>query len=84
MEWGGEWDNCNSIINKYIYKKRSVTVKGQSLSHFAAASPLGFSVQPQGSEDRGVQPELSSGVAPYQLVTSGWLLNCSKSQFQLL
>ena len=23
MEWngGGEWDNCNSIINKYIFKK---------------------------------------------------------------
>ena len=19
VEWGGEWDNCNSIINKYIY-----------------------------------------------------------------
>ena len=19
--WGGEWDNCNSIINKYIFKK---------------------------------------------------------------
>ena len=18
VEWGGEWDNCNSIINKYI------------------------------------------------------------------
>ena len=21
VEWGGEWDNCNSIINKYIKKK---------------------------------------------------------------
>ena len=21
VEWGGEWDNCNSIINKYIFKK---------------------------------------------------------------
>ena len=23
MEWsgGGRWDNCNSIINKYIFKK---------------------------------------------------------------
>ena len=21
MEWGGKWDNCNSIINKYIKKK---------------------------------------------------------------
>ena len=20
VEWGGEWDNCNSIINKYILK----------------------------------------------------------------
>ena len=25
MEWsdGGKWDNCNSIINKYILKKRT-------------------------------------------------------------
>ena len=24
MEWseGGKWDNCNSIINKYIFKKQ--------------------------------------------------------------
>ena len=21
VEWGGEWDNCNSIINKYIKNK---------------------------------------------------------------
>ena len=21
VEWGGEWDNCYSIINKYIKKK---------------------------------------------------------------
>ena len=22
VEWGGEWDNCNSIINKYIKNKK--------------------------------------------------------------
>ena len=22
VEWGGEWDNCNSIINKYIKKEK--------------------------------------------------------------
>ena len=22
VEWGGKWDNCNSIINKYIKKKK--------------------------------------------------------------
>ena len=22
VEWGREWDNCNSIINKYIKKKK--------------------------------------------------------------
>ena len=22
VEWGGKWDNCNSIINKYILKNR--------------------------------------------------------------
>ena len=21
VEWGGKWDNCNSIINKYIKNK---------------------------------------------------------------
>ena len=21
--WGGKWDNCNSIINKYIKKKKN-------------------------------------------------------------
>ena len=25
VEWGGEWDNCNSIINKYIKKKKKKT-----------------------------------------------------------
>ena len=27
MEWseGGKWDNCNSIINKYIKKKERTT-----------------------------------------------------------
>ena len=24
VEWGGGWDNCNSIINKYIKKKNKV------------------------------------------------------------
>ena len=24
VEWGGKWDNCNSIINKYIKKKKNV------------------------------------------------------------
>ena len=29
MEWseGGEWDNCNSIINKYIKKKEKVMME---------------------------------------------------------
>ena len=22
VEWGGKWDNCNSIVNKYIFLKR--------------------------------------------------------------
>ena len=28
MEWseGGKWDNCNSIVNKYIFKKTSKLV----------------------------------------------------------
>ena len=28
VEWGGKWDNCNSIINKYI-KKIFITVVDQ-------------------------------------------------------
>ena len=27
VEWGGKWDNCNSIINKYIKKKSSAIVR---------------------------------------------------------
>ena len=26
VELGGEWDNCNSIINKYIKKKKKKLV----------------------------------------------------------
>ena len=26
VEWGGKWDNCNSIINKYIKKKKIDTI----------------------------------------------------------
>ena len=34
MEWseGGKWDNCNSIINKYILKKEWLEDKGQVLN----------------------------------------------------
>ena len=30
MEWseGGEWDNCNSIINKYIFLKKPEAAVG--------------------------------------------------------
>ena len=33
VEWGG-WDNCNSIINKYIKKKKKV--RGDTISKIAA------------------------------------------------
>ena len=29
VEWGGKWDNCNSIINKYIKKKKKISQKPQ-------------------------------------------------------
>ena len=34
MEWseGGKWDNCNSIIIKYIFKKEWLEDKGQVLN----------------------------------------------------
>ena len=32
VEWGGgKWDNCNSIINKYILKKRIVSATTKHL-----------------------------------------------------
>ena len=31
MEWGGEWDNCNSIINKYIKKKKEKHINGKQV-----------------------------------------------------
>ena len=32
VEWGGEWDNCNSIINKYIKKTTKKELKNFWLS----------------------------------------------------
>ena len=26
VEWGGKWDNCNGIINKYIKKKKKSAI----------------------------------------------------------
>ena len=45
MEWGGggKWDNCNSIINKYIKK---------SLSNSDVFSALGFIVSAVGKRER--------------------------------
>ena len=28
---GGEWDNCNSIINKYIFFKKGHTITGDKV-----------------------------------------------------
>ena len=28
VEWGGKWDNCNSIINKYIKKNKKKRIVG--------------------------------------------------------
>ena len=39
MEWsegGGEWDNCNSVINKYISKKNGKHLR-YSQSHYFLA-----------------------------------------------
>ena len=48
MEWsgGGKWDNCNSIINKYILKKKDKKKKKKErnkTSQPRALSPLLFS-----------------------------------------
>ena len=34
VEWGGEWDNCNSIINKYIFKKNLKISKKHTAMYF--------------------------------------------------
>ena len=41
MEWsvGGKWDNCNSIINKYFFKKRKTTMP-QTLSYVCCINLL--------------------------------------------
>ena len=33
VEWGGKWDNCNSIINKYIKKKKKKKKKEARIAH---------------------------------------------------
>ena len=43
MEWsGGEWDNCNSIINKYI-KNKKINIKK---SFYAAGNHQKMKTQP--------------------------------------
>ena len=39
VEWGGKWDNCNSIINKYILKKKKETAPHFDLRTRAKRSP---------------------------------------------
>ena len=34
VEWGGKWDNCNSIINKYIFKNLNLWGWPKSLFGF--------------------------------------------------
>ena len=34
VEWGGKWDNCNSIINKYILKNLNLLGWPKSLFGF--------------------------------------------------
>ena len=44
MEWsGGEWDNCNSIINKYIKKKRCLRLPFLDLMKAAIKKIVWFS-----------------------------------------
>ena len=57
MEWsegGGKWDNCNSIINKYIKKREKSTVKSMiqinDLEH-----KENINSQPVGNEETTIQ-----------------------------
>ena len=62
MECGGGWDNCNSIINKYIFFKKTLATKHNPfVSHiereWAEGSALSF-------RDSGLsQPSLSLPLA---------------------
>ena len=40
MEWGGKWDNCNSIINKYILKKRKKKLNPKKAYYYLDVSSL--------------------------------------------
>ena len=42
MEWsgGGKWDNCNSIINKYIKKKNKKKTMAQVKEHIKARDKI--------------------------------------------
>ena len=39
VEWGGKWDNCNSIINKYIKKKKKKKNERFQISHCVDEKP---------------------------------------------
>ena len=62
MEWseGGEWDNCNSIINKYILKKRQRRPCYPSIIYILSLSlpPLSLSLSPSLSPSFPILPNL--------------------------
>ena len=41
VEWGGKWDNCNSIINKYILKnkKQNKTKNNKQINQVLLRTP---------------------------------------------
>ena len=48
MEWsegGRKWDNCNSIINKYILKNHVFTIGGNCTNVWSEAARPGFRVR---------------------------------------
>ena len=50
MEWsegGGKWDNCNSIINKYIFKKTHSHTYPKKASVVATCPSLKHSLVPE-------------------------------------
>ena len=64
MEWsgGGKWDNCNSIINKYIKKKKKE--KKKTPTNTLKFVQCSFSLQPGSIQSKYCVPKLLGLVLP--------------------
>ena len=79
VEWGGKWDNCNSIISKYIFKKSVLQRKKKNGLACERAERLPFAAL---TGTLGVHPCAGKNKVPSKCTPSCLhLIFCSRSGY---